>query len=376
MAGNDTDGEDYVRHFDRIGVDSSAIARTSDAPTGIAMIMVSSSSGDNSIIVVPGANGMLSPSHVRSCQEDIRNAAVVLLQLEVPLDTAAAAAQVAHAAASDASASTGELDASKGTGRPLVVLNPAPAPEDGLPAELCGTVDLVTPNQSECALLAKAARRAKMEAAPKADSAASEGSGAATGTTSSSEGMPAAASGEGGQEEESSPVRDVADILEVYGIGAAVVTLGSAGSLVAVRGEDGRVETRRVGLLPPRGKQLKGASHGGAAERGEGEGAGAAEGGAWEVVDTTGAGDAFNGALVHALCGGGNSGRGGSGAEGEPGSGAAMRSSARASVKDIDALCKAAQAAGYVASTSVGKHGTQTSYPAASDLPKDLFDIS
>jgi len=59
MVGDDSNGNDYIEHFKSIGVATEAISVTPDSPTGIAMISVSSTTGENSIIVVPGANGCL-----------------------------------------------------------------------------------------------------------------------------------------------------------------------------------------------------------------------------------------------------------------------------------------------------------------------------
>jgi len=126
-----------------------------------------------------------------------------------------------------------------------------------------------------------------------------------------------------------------------------------AGAEVGLRSESRGIVLQRVELLAPRGKQCSTMIGEAAGGHGHSDGDGGNE---WKVVDTTGAGDAFNGALVHALC------QGGGGAAG-----------ARARAGSLAHLCKAAQAAGYVASTSVGKLGTQDSYPQPSDLPSDLF---
>ena len=89
--------------------------------------------GDNAIVVSPGANAHLSPGDVANATAAISYARVVLLQLEVPVDAVAEAAQL-----------------SEGT----VVLNPAPAPGKPLPAALLENVDILVPNQTELAALA------------------------------------------------------------------------------------------------------------------------------------------------------------------------------------------------------------------------------
>jgi ribokinase len=98
------------------------------ASTGLAMVMVLPG-GENTIVVAPGANAGLRPGHLPTAA--VRDAAVVLAQLEIPVETVGAAARTAG-----------------GT----VILNPAPA--DGpLPDELLGLVDVLVPNRTELAAL-------------------------------------------------------------------------------------------------------------------------------------------------------------------------------------------------------------------------------
>jgi ribokinase len=89
--------------------------------------------GQNSIVVAPGANARLSPADVEAARATIATADVLLLQLESPLEAVARAAELAHA---------------HGV---TVILNPAPACE--LPAELLAQVDVLVPNESETAIL-------------------------------------------------------------------------------------------------------------------------------------------------------------------------------------------------------------------------------
>ncbi|PZF81632.1 ribokinase [Jiangella anatolica] len=113
------------------GVDVSGLA-VSDQPTGTAHITVDGT-GDNSIVVVPGANGTvtaLTDAH----RATIDRAELLLLQLELPLDLVVEAARYAHAR---------EIP---------VVLTPAPAVP--LPEELLEAVDILVPNEHEAALLA------------------------------------------------------------------------------------------------------------------------------------------------------------------------------------------------------------------------------
>jgi ribokinase len=87
----------------------------------------------NSILVAPGANMLLSPADMDAAEEVIASAQVMLLQLEIPLETVIRAVQIGHAHGVK------------------VVLNPAPA--QPLPPELTRLVDVLVPNEFEAALL-------------------------------------------------------------------------------------------------------------------------------------------------------------------------------------------------------------------------------
>lgn len=129
-VGDDSAGARLVDDLRARGVDVTGVGRC-DQPTGTATVAVESGSGENLIVVAPGANGVLSPDDVRV--DRVRSAAVVLLQLEIPLETVCSAA--AHAEG-------------------LVVLNPAP-PAD-LPESLSARADVLVPNEWELLRLAGA----------------------------------------------------------------------------------------------------------------------------------------------------------------------------------------------------------------------------
>jgi ribokinase len=103
--------------------------------SGVALICVSDR-GENSIVVVPGANELLTKWDVHLESHIFRGCSVLLLQLETPLVTVIAAAQAGR-----------EQGAS-------VILDPAPAPHAPLPQELLAAVDILTPNETEAAILA------------------------------------------------------------------------------------------------------------------------------------------------------------------------------------------------------------------------------
>jgi len=131
-VGQDMFGEQALRGFEQDGIDVSHIVRDATAPSGVALIFVDEQ-GENSIAVASGANANLSPADVERAGEAIRQADVLLMQLETPLETVAAAA---------------ELAAVNGV---RVILNPAPARP--LPDELLQRVTILTPNESEAELL-------------------------------------------------------------------------------------------------------------------------------------------------------------------------------------------------------------------------------
>lgn len=125
--GDDGNGGILRASLTDAGVDLSGL-RTVDAPTGIAVIMVTPD-GENSIIVAPGANRHLTPRMLDE-HEQWRAADVVVLQLEIPVESVTKVATEAP-------------------GR--VVLNTAPAAE--LPAEVLAVADPLVANESEAHFL-------------------------------------------------------------------------------------------------------------------------------------------------------------------------------------------------------------------------------
>ena len=203
--GSDAAGNRLVRTLADAGVVD--LTRRVDAPTGTALITVDDA-GENTIVVNAGANALLTDLTAAE-RAEIESADYLLVQLEIPLDTVLAAARVAHAA---------------GT---TVVLNAAPICD--LPGELLDLVDLLVVNEHEALILA------------------------------------------GASNVDDSPVvafaMKVADTL-LARVASVVVTLGSAGAVVANRDTTPRhLQAHRV-----------------------------------TAVDTTGAGDTFCGALVASLC--------------------------------------------------------------------------
>jgi len=115
------------------GVETSAVM-TVPGPTGVAHIRVDVNTGQNDIVIVPLANSALTPDLAERLLRAVAGIGdVLLLQLEIPLETAFRAAQVGR-----------ELGM-------IVILDPAPAAS--LPNEIWSSVDVVTPNESEAAVL-------------------------------------------------------------------------------------------------------------------------------------------------------------------------------------------------------------------------------
>jgi ribokinase len=125
--GSDTFGEKLRAQLVQSGVDTSRV-RTCEGPSGVALIAVALN-GENAIVVTPGANALVSPSDIDENTETIREAGVVLAQLEIPFET------VQH---------LGQLCTRLNV--PLI-LDPAPA--RALTAELLEQVSWLTPNETE-----------------------------------------------------------------------------------------------------------------------------------------------------------------------------------------------------------------------------------
>ncbi len=130
MVGDDAFGQTLIDNLTAAGVDTSAMERASGS-SGLAPMFVAES-GENSIVVVPGANGKVDCAAVDRQAMLIRSAGMVLCQLELPMDT------VSHVLALCAKA-----------GVP-VMLDPAPAA--ALPEAIWSQVAWFTPNETEAAL--------------------------------------------------------------------------------------------------------------------------------------------------------------------------------------------------------------------------------
>jgi ribokinase len=131
-VGADIFGIEAVNNIQKEGIDVSAVTRDDKTPSGVAQIIVDEK-GENCIVVAPGANMNLNRADIDNSLEQILNADILLMQLEVPIDTVVYAAKKAHQAGVK------------------VILNPAPAAK--LPDELYEYLYMITPNESETELL-------------------------------------------------------------------------------------------------------------------------------------------------------------------------------------------------------------------------------
>ena len=171
--GRDVFGDNAVEGYRREGLDVSGILRC-DAPSGVAVITVDADA-ENCIVVAPGANSRFTPADIDSLRASFGSASILLVQLEIPVETVLRAIEMAREAGI------------------TVVLNPAPA--CSLPPRILELTDLLIPNQTELSMLS---------GLPVTDEAS-----AAT----------------------------AAQALMEKGISNVIVTLGSKGSLVCRKGE-------------------------------------------------------------------------------------------------------------------------------------------
>jgi len=131
-VGYDVLGKNGIQRLSGEGIDTRYIVYDADVPTGTAFIVVDEH-GENSIVVASGANARLSPDDIVAAHNEIESAAVLLVQLESPIETIRKAIEIAH---------------KKGV---TVILNPAPVRP--LEQDLLKEIDIITPNKVEAEML-------------------------------------------------------------------------------------------------------------------------------------------------------------------------------------------------------------------------------
>ena len=131
-TGGDVFGREAKKLFQAENLNTEFLFLDDLAPSGIALITVNEQ-GENCIVVAPGANARLTREDIDKASGAIMDAEIILMQLEIPLDTVIYATEMAITA-----------------GR-KVILNPAPA--QPLPPELLSMIYMITPNETEAELL-------------------------------------------------------------------------------------------------------------------------------------------------------------------------------------------------------------------------------
>jgi len=131
-VGNDAFGHQLIQIQEKEKINTQWIDVVNDQPTGVALITVNEK-GYNTIVVVPGANACLESNDLIHAKQAFEQAAIVILQLETPLET------VQYA-----------IEQAKEHQIPIL-LNPAPAQQ--LPEEILRKVDVLIPNQHELLIL-------------------------------------------------------------------------------------------------------------------------------------------------------------------------------------------------------------------------------
>ena len=130
--GEDIFGDQSIACLKHESINCDFVGRDPIAASGVALISVDDK-GENHIVVAPGANNQLDQKKVRAALDSMPDNAIILLQLEIPLDT------VAYI-----------VEAARGTSR-KVILDPAPAPT--YPLNFLNELYLITPNETEATKL-------------------------------------------------------------------------------------------------------------------------------------------------------------------------------------------------------------------------------
>lgn len=132
-VGADSYAELLKESLCRAGADVSHLIARPDQNTGVALITVNRD-GDNSIVVVSGANAAIHPEDIEKKRCLLEANDIVVLQMEIPLETVLYSAKLA-----------------KQLGK-MVLLDPAPVPKV-FPEELLQYVDILKPNETELSML-------------------------------------------------------------------------------------------------------------------------------------------------------------------------------------------------------------------------------
>tara|TARA_B100001971_G_scaffold35208_3_gene30267 strand:- start:315 stop:1229 length:915 start_codon:yes stop_codon:yes gene_type:complete len=130
--GTDLFGNQFLEKFASEGINTEFVIQDKENGTGVGMPLIDAT-GDNSIVIIPQANMALTVENINQAHDAIAEADILLLQLEVPIESSLRSAEIAK-----------ENDT-------LVILNPAPAQK--ITDTLLRLVDILTPNESETEIL-------------------------------------------------------------------------------------------------------------------------------------------------------------------------------------------------------------------------------
>ncbi|KJE90554.1 ribokinase [Capsaspora owczarzaki ATCC 30864] len=264
-VGEDAYGTATLENYKKVGVNTDFVFKTSEASTGVAPITVDAK-GNNSIIIIPGANALITPEEVSApaVKQAIETAAVLVTQNEINHDATLEAMRIARHS------------------KTLCIYNPAPA-LPSLPEEFLVLPDIVCLNETEAALYTQVPAINDVEDA-----------------------------------------RQACKKLLARGARSVLLTMGATGSLYVGKGDqlhNERNDNAEIVDIFVRAQKV-------------------------DAVDSSGAGDSFVGALAYYLAH----------------YGASM------------SLKTAINRASSIASDSVRRKGTQSSYPTRDTLPSSLFD--
>ena len=131
--GKDAFGEMALALYRDEGIDTANVRQVEGAPTGVGFIVVEEASGNNCIVIDPGANELLGADDIGARVAAFAASSVVLTQLEIPVAAAEAAMQMGRKAGA------------------ITILNPAPV--RALPTAVLQAIDVLTPNQGEAKVL-------------------------------------------------------------------------------------------------------------------------------------------------------------------------------------------------------------------------------
>lgn len=182
-TGSDIFGHQSQQLFEEEGIDTSYIFSDSKNPSGVALITVDAHA-ENCIVVASGANAALLPSDLASAVEAIEEADLVLMQLEIPMDTVEYVAEAAYRQGKK------------------VILNPAPA--QALSPSLLRHLSIITPNEMEAEMIS------------------------------------------GIRITDENSAREAARAIVGMGVGCVIITLGAKGALIHCDGADEFIPALRV----------------------------------------------------------------------------------------------------------------------------------